>query len=111
SYQLSGENPRNHHRSVRQPNKVRLVTARVEPLLDPFCVAFREPTFFAEAIHRFPQQVHVSSPTSIHLEDSSGVERHLVAHFTACSGAGTICKVTGIGNINIRCTRATEAVP
>src|SRR5262245_51107128 len=82
SYQLSGENPRNHHRSVRQPNKVRLVTARVEPLLDPFCVAFREPTFFDEAIHRFPQQVHVSSPTSIHLEDSSGVERHLVAHFT-----------------------------
>src|SRR5206468_3019633 len=84
---------------------------RVEPLLDPFRVAFREPPFLDEAVHSFRQQVHIRSPASIQIDDSSGSERRLVSHLTACSGAGTAGEVDCSRNIDIWTTHATEAVP
>src|SRR5207237_78335 len=97
------------------PDQVRLFRfgqiARVESLLDPFRVAFGEPPFLDEAVHSFTEQVRISSPASIQLDDSPSIERRLVPYFTACSGTGTACEVNGVRNINIRGTHATAAVP
>ena len=49
-----------------------LVTARVQSLFDPFGVALREPAFLDEAVCGFPEQVHISLPGSIQLDDTSG---------------------------------------
>src|SRR5439155_23427605 len=88
-----------------------LVTARVQSLFDPFGVALREPALLDEAVRGFPEQVHISLPGSIQLDDSSRIERHLVPDLTACSRTGTVCEVNRIGNIDIRSPNAIEAVP
>ena len=48
-----------------------LVTARVQSLFDPFGVALREPALLDEAVRGFPEQVHISLPGSIQLDDTN----------------------------------------
>src|SRR6266516_7956536 len=91
--------------------RVDILVTRVQSLFDPFGVALREPALLDEAVRGFPEQVHISLPGSIQLDDTSRIERHLVPDLTACSRTGTACEVTRIGNIDIRSPNAIEAVP
>src|SRR6266571_174445 len=88
-----------------------LIASGVQCLLEPLGVAFGQPSFFEEAIHRFRKPARIILAAAVQFRDLGRIKWDLVAHFAARARPGTACEIRSIRDINKRCPDAAKAMP